>query len=58
MAAAASKAFPPASSAAMPAADAIQWVDATMPKVPASCGRVVKPAVLSVRGARAMGGSS
>ncbi len=25
----------------MPAAEASQWVDATMPNVPASCGRVV-----------------
>ena len=27
---------------AMPAAEASQWVEATMPKVPASSGRVVK----------------
>jgi hypothetical protein len=25
----------------MPAAEASQWVEATMPNVPASCGRVV-----------------
>ena len=30
-----------ASSTAMPAADASQWVEATMPKVPRSSGRVV-----------------
>ena len=41
VATAASKALPPCSSTAMPAADASQWVDATMPKVPASSGRVV-----------------
>src|SRR5499427_5579067 len=39
---AASKAFPPFSSTAIPAADASQWVEATMPNAPASCGRVVK----------------
>src|SRR5262249_59640716 len=39
---AASNAFPPFSSTAIPAAEASQWVDATMPNVPASCGRVVK----------------
>ena len=38
---AASKALPPFSSTDMPAADASQCVDATMPNVPASCGRVV-----------------
>src|SRR5215471_17308068 len=40
-AAAASKALPPRSSTAMPAALASQCVDATMPKVPLSSGRVV-----------------
>src|SRR5215475_913315 len=39
---AASKALPPFSRTAIPAAEASQWVDATMPNVPASCGRVVK----------------
>ena len=39
---AASKAFPPRSSTAIPAADASQWVEATMPNVPLSSGRVVK----------------
>ena len=38
---AASKALPPFSSTAIPAAEASQWVEATMPNVPASCGRVV-----------------
>ena len=38
---AASKALPPCSSTARPAADASQWVEATMPNVPASCGLVV-----------------
>ena len=38
---AASNAVPPASSTAIPEAVASQWVEATMPKVPASCGRVV-----------------
>src|SRR5262245_16702863 len=41
---AASKALPPCSSTAMPAADASQWVEATMPNVPASCGLVVNVA--------------
>jgi hypothetical protein len=40
-AAAASNALPPRSSSAIPAADASQWVEATMPWVPASSGRVV-----------------
>ena len=38
---AASNAVPPASSTAIPDAVASQWVEATMPKLPASCGRVV-----------------
>ena len=38
---AASNAVPSASSTAMPAAEASQCVEATMPNVPASCGRVV-----------------
>src|SRR2546428_9478030 len=40
-AAAASKAVPPDSSTAIPAAVASQCVEATMPNVPASSGRVV-----------------
>ena len=40
-AAAASKAFPPLSSTAMPVWLAIQWVVATTPNVPAISGRVV-----------------
>ena len=39
---AASKAFPPRSSTAIPAAEASQWVEATIPKVPRSSGLVVK----------------
>ena len=39
---AASNAFPPRSSTAIPAADASQCVEATMPNVPESSGRVVK----------------
>src|SRR6266508_3136099 len=35
-----SKALPPRSSIAIPAAEASQWVDETMPKVPRSSGRV------------------
>ena len=38
---AASNALPPRSSTAIPAADASQCVEATMPKVPDSSGRVV-----------------
>jgi hypothetical protein len=34
--------LPPRSSTAMPAAEASQWVDATIPQVPRSSGRVVK----------------
>ena len=37
---AASKALPPRSSTAIPAADASQWVEDTMPKDPRSSGRV------------------
>src|SRR6476661_6629520 len=37
----ASKALPPFSSVAIPTAVAIQWVDATTPKVPSISGRVV-----------------
>jgi hypothetical protein len=40
-AAAASKAFPPPSSTAIPAPDASQCVEATIPNVPDSSGRVV-----------------
>src|SRR6188472_4300103 len=40
---AASNALPPRSSTAMPAADASQCVEATMPKVPRSSGLVVNP---------------
>src|SRR3954454_13760988 len=39
---AASNAFPPRSSTAIPAGDASQCVEATMPNVPLSSGRVVK----------------
>src|SRR5882757_9500062 len=39
---AASNALPPFSSAAMPTAVAIQWVEVTTPKVPSISGRVVK----------------
>src|SRR3954454_1477793 len=39
---AASKALPPRSSTAIPAADASQCVEATIPKLPESSGRVVK----------------
>src|SRR5450631_4932774 len=38
---AASNALPPFSSTAIPAAEASQWVEATMPNEPASSGRVV-----------------
>src|SRR4051794_39375081 len=38
---AASKALPPASNRAIPAADASQWVDDTMPTVPCNSGLVV-----------------
>ena len=47
-AAAASKALPPRSSTAMPTPLAIQWVEATAPKVPAISGRVVNMLVLSL----------
>src|SRR5918997_4102882 len=42
---AASNALPPRSSTAMPAPDASQCVEATIPKVPESSGRVVNPMV-------------
>src|SRR5215470_17394868 len=42
VATAASKALPPFSRMLMPTAVAIQWVDATTPKVPTISGRVVK----------------
>src|SRR5947208_16968072 len=42
VATAASKALPPRSSVPMPTAVAIQWVEATTPKVPSISGRVVK----------------
>ena len=38
---AASNALPPRSSTAIPVCEASQWVDATIPKVPRSSGRVV-----------------
>ena len=41
VATAASNALPPRSSTAIPVCDASQWVDATIPKVPRSSGRVV-----------------
>src|SRR6266550_3359628 len=41
VATAASKALPPLSSIDMPMAVAIQWVDATTPKIPSISGRVV-----------------
>ncbi len=41
VATAASNALPPRSRTAIPAAEASQWVDATIPNVPASSGRVV-----------------
>ena len=47
---AASNALPPRSSTAIPAADASQCVEATMPKVPLSSGRVVNiAAILGMR---------
>jgi hypothetical protein len=39
---AASNALPPASRRRIPAEEASQWVDATMPYVPTSSGRVLK----------------
>jgi hypothetical protein len=42
VATAASNAFPPCSRTAIPAADASQCVEATMPNVPRSSGRVEK----------------
>ena len=42
---AASNALPPRSSTAIPAAEASQWVEATMPNVPASSGRVVNSGI-------------
>src|SRR5690349_18561370 len=48
---AASNALPPASSRAMPAADASQCVDDTMPKEPRSSGRVVNT-IRTLRAAR------
>src|SRR5579885_308209 len=46
VATAASKALPPFLRIDMPTAVATQWVDATTPKVPSICGRVVKGAGL------------
>src|SRR3954466_6901699 len=46
---AASNALPPCSSSAIPAAVANQCVEATMPKVPASCGRGGVMVLLAVR---------
>src|SRR6266496_3183020 len=48
---AASKAFPPRSKTAMPAAEASQCVDATMPNVPRSSGRVVNRSTRDILGA-------
>src|SRR3954466_15123358 len=48
-AAAAANALPPRSSTAMPAADASQCVDATIPNVPRNSGRVVNSTVPTVR---------
>src|SRR5260370_2417571 len=66
---AASNGLPPGSRTARPAAEASQWVEATMPNVPASCGRVVnvdpwsiicppfcRPLYLITRGGRARAG--
>src|ERR1700733_4956573 len=53
VAAAASKAFPPRSSTAMPAWLAIQWVLATTPNVPAISGRVVNMQSSPLPGVRA-----
>src|SRR5215470_796602 len=56
VATAASKALPPRSRIPMPTAVAIQWVEATTPKVPSITGRVVKglglmlPAIVSCGG--------
>src|SRR6516225_8629971 len=50
VATAASNALPPCSSTAMPAAEASQCVDATMPKVPASSGRVVNSGISPMAG--------
>src|SRR5215467_14526480 len=47
-AAAASKALPPDSRAARPAAEASQCVDATMPNVPASSGLVVNSGISAI----------
>ena len=55
VATAASNALPPRSSTAMPAADASQCVDATMPNVPRSSGRVVN---VTTSAASAAGGST
>ena len=48
-AAAASKALPPRSSTAMPAAEASQWVEDTMPKVPLSSGLVPDDGITVLR---------
>src|SRR5215831_8668938 len=53
---AASKALPPSSSTAIPAADASQCVEATMPKVPRSSGRVVNAIAESLLGHQPHGG--
>ena len=50
---AASKALPPRSSTDIPAAEASQCVDATIPKVPRSSGRVVNVTRRNLRGLRA-----
>ena len=52
---AASNALPPFSSTACPAAEASQWVEATMPKVPASSGRVVNSLAPGIRILRVRG---
>ncbi len=53
-AAAASNALPPFSKMLMPTAEAIQWVEATTPKVPRISGRVVKERIAFLRNGSAM----
>ena len=45
---AASNALPPRSSTAIPAAEASQWVEATIPNVPASSGLVVNSEIVAI----------
>ena len=54
VATAASKALPPFSSTLMPTAVAIQWVEATTPKVPSISGRVVNGLGLILETSRRM----